>query len=623
MSASTASSARRSYELRDPSGVHVADHVREDRPDGGKRFVWRRPDGRPGLGGVAVADLPLYGIHRVDGLAGQVVVVEGEKAAEALQSAGIAAVGTVTGAAGIPGPGPLAELGGRAVVCWPDADEVGRRHMTRIAHELAGVAASVSMIVPPEGVPAGWDAADAAAEGRDLAAILAAARPLPAWPGPPAAPLAADAKRPEAIITRLSEVTPEPLDWLWSGYIPAAMLTILDGDPGLGKSLLTLDLAARVTRGWPMPDNPGAAARQPRGAVLLSAEDDLARTIRPRLDAAGADAERVAVVGLRERDGTTREPAITAVDLLAVEQAIQAVDATLLVIDPLVAYLSDDVNANRDHDVRRALALLAGLAERTGAAVVAVRHLRKAGADNPLYRGGGSIGIIGAARAGLLVARDPDDPSGDRRVLAATKSNLGPLPPSLAFALEAAPGAAQPRLAWLGESSRRAADLLAFVDRSERSALDEASDFLRELLREGSVPATEVRAEAAAAGIAVRTLDRAKERLGVRSVRPAGFTGPWHWELPRSYIATEGRTSPDANDGEVRERLARYGFAPGRASRPAGGTEAAPVFPWASDDGRSLADGGTAGWRCPVDRGTGHVPALRPDGSVYCGTCHP
>ncbi len=249
---------------------------------------------------------------------------------------------------------------------------------------------------PSADAPRGWQSVGEIAKRIDL-------RMRAAEPGP------------EVVITRLSSVEPLTLDWFWSGYVPAGMLTILEGDPGLGKSLVTLDLVARVSCGRELPGEPSGLVRPARGAVLLSAEDDLARTIRPRLDAAGADVQRVAIVGLRERDGTTREPVISPADLREIEKAIAAVDAALLVIDPLVAYLPDTVNANRDQDVRRSLSPLADLGERTGAAIVAVRHLRKAGAENPIYRGGGSIGIIGAARAGLLVARDPDDPTGERR----------------------------------------------------------------------------------------------------------------------------------------------------------------------------------------------------------------
>jgi hypothetical protein len=417
---------------------------------------------------------------------------------------------------------------------------------------------------------------------------------------------------PEVIITRLSSVEPLSLDWLWPGYIPAGMITILEGDPGLGKSLVTLDLVARVSCGRELPGQPPGLVGKPRGAVLLSAEDDLARTIRPRLDSAGADVDRVAVVTLRERDGTTREPVICPADLREIEKAITAVDAALLVIDPLVAYLPDTVNANRDQDVRRSLSPLADLGERTGTAIVAVRHLRKAGADNPIYRGGGSIGIIGAARAGLLVARDPDDPTGERRIIAATKNNLGPLPPSLAFTVALRPGEPHPHIAWQGETTHRAADLLAPVEGGERGACDDAEAFLRELLSAGPVPAREVPREARAAGIAPRTLERAKGRLGVKSIRPGGFTGPWFWRLPESYIANERRTSPPTTVGDVRGDLAMY--TPDRTGVNGAGK---------ATDGSGPAEGTVPAWRCPADPGSGHAPAIRPDGALYCGTCHP
>jgi hypothetical protein len=159
------------YRVRDASGALVAVHCRQDGPDG-KKMWWEQPDGTPGLDGLPSADLPLYGIERLSGSA-TVIVVEGEKAAEALLAVGVQAVGSVTGASGTPGAIPLSELTGRRVILWPDADPVGRTHMAAIAERLSGVAAAVSFVEPPEGVPAGWDAAGAIAEGRDLAALLA------------------------------------------------------------------------------------------------------------------------------------------------------------------------------------------------------------------------------------------------------------------------------------------------------------------------------------------------------------------------------------------------------------------------------------------------------------------
>jgi hypothetical protein len=254
-----------------------------------------------------------------------------------------------------------------------------------------------------------------------------------------------------------------------------------------------------------------------------------------------------------------RELAISPADLRDVENAIREMDVALLIIDPLMAYLPDTVNANRDQDVRRSLTPLADLAERTGAAVVAVRHLRKSGADSPIYRGGGSIGIIGAARSALLVARDPDDPTGERRILAALKSNLGPLPGSLCFRVAMEPSAAQPHITWEGETTHRAADLLAQTNDGERGPSDDAESFLRDLLADGPILAREVSRQSRQAGIAPRTLERAKGRLGIKSVRPDGFTGAWYWAFPETYNAKGGRTSPQLNVGDVADDLAMYG----------------------------------------------------------------
>ncbi|MCC6642288.1 MAG: AAA family ATPase, partial [Deltaproteobacteria bacterium] len=302
------------------------------------------------------------------------------------------------------------------------------------------------------------------------------------------------------------------------------------GDPGLGKSSVTLDLAARVTTGRAMPDgSPGASG----GVVLLSAEDGLADTIRPRLDAAGADVSRVVALASIRLDTGERMPELP-LDLAAVEAAIERVSAVLVVVDPLMAYLGPETNSYRDQDVRRALAPLAALAERSGAAVLVVRHLRKSSGGPATHAGGGSIGIIGAARSGLLVARDPEDD--DRRILAPTKSNLGPPAASLAYRIVPAGDAAA--VEWLGVTDHSAADLLAAAaaaDSEERHAGAEAREWLGGLLLDGPVPAAEAQRRARADGIADRTLRRAREALGV-VIRRRGW-GPGSvvtWALPDS-----------------------------------------------------------------------------------------
>lgn len=340
-----------------------------------------------------------------------------------------------------------------------------------------------------------------------------------------------------ALVT-VYDVLPERVRWLWPKHIPLGKLTVLDGDPGLGKSTLTLDLAARVTTGSPLPDKTAAGAQ---GAVLIaSAEDGVADTIRPRLAAAGADLEMVKVldhVEATKADGSTEErPLVLPEDMGVIEEAIVSTGAVLVVIDPFAAFLAEKVDSYKDQHVRRALMPLAKLAGRTGAAVVIVRHLSKSGGPNAIYRGGGSIGIIGAARAGLIVAPDPGDPT--RRILAVTKSNLAQMPPALAYRLVSDELHDCGRIVWEGPTKHRADDLLATPvkeDVDESSALAAAEAFLEEVLADGDLWTGEVKAEAKAAGVAWRTVERAKARLGLRAIkagRPGDAVQGWKWHLP-------------------------------------------------------------------------------------------
>jgi AAA domain-containing protein/primase/DNA polymerase family protein len=337
--------------------------------------------------------------------------------------------------------------------------------------------------------------------------------------------------QPEEVGILLSGVEPEKVEWLWERWLALRKLALVDGDPGLGKSATTLDLAARISAGKPFPDG---AECEPAGVVLLSAEDGLGDTIRPRLDAAGADVSRIlALATVPDENGHDRFLSIPE-DIPLIETGIERVGARLVVIDPLMAFLSGDTNSHRDQDVRRALAPLAGLAERTGACVLVVRHLNKAPGNNPLYRGGGSIGIIGAARMAFIVGKDPQDEN--CRVLASTKNNLAKQPKSLMFTLEEADSGAV-RVNWLGDSEISAHQLLATPREEEHAdARSEAVEFLTDVLADGPVAASQVKEEAEDAGISERTLWRAKKVLGVLAYRE-GETGSrgkghWLWKLP-------------------------------------------------------------------------------------------
>jgi hypothetical protein len=325
----------------------------------------------------------------------------------------------------------------------------------------------------------------------------------------------------------VSQLAARPLAWLWPGRLALGKLAILDGDPGLGKSLVTLDLCARLSTGQPFPD--GSPGPEASGAIVLNGEDGAEDTIRPRLQALGADLERVFVphCAQDEAGGPLRFPAHA--DVL--DEALTRTRARLVVIDPIVAFLEPSIFDSSDQSVRRALFPLARLADKHACAVLLVRHLNKRGGSRSVYRGGGSIGYLGACRSGWLIARDPLQP--ERCVLAQVKNNLAPAQPSLAYRVTPhEPG--PPTLSWVGPTAWTADQLLAgsagTVHATQR---DRAHDFLTTFLADGPRTSREVWAAAREQDLSERTLERAKHELAVRSVRVCvGGKRLSYWLLP-------------------------------------------------------------------------------------------
>jgi AAA domain-containing protein len=320
----------------------------------------------------------------------------------------------------------------------------------------------------------------------------------------------------------LSEVQSEAVDWLWQPYIPRGKLVLLDGDPRVGKSFLSIDLAARLSRGGPLPD--GSPAGKPHTTLILSAEDNKKDTIRPRAEAAGADLDRVQSVRALVDAGISFPRDTEALELLVMERK-----ADLVVLDPFLAFVPG-VASNSYQGVHEPLGLLAGLAERTDCTILLIRHLRKAAMGKALYRGLGSVGIIGSVRVGLLAS--PLTGYEDACVLAVTKSNLSRTPATLSYRLiqdEKGMG----RIEWLGPISRSADDL----DAGGPKLLwprDRAADWLVQYLANGPRPCAEVLKAAAAATIPERTLKRAKELARIQShqVWLKSQQNVWYWYDP-------------------------------------------------------------------------------------------
>ena len=310
---------------------------------------------------------------------------------------------------------------------------------------------------------------------------------------------------PLSVGTLLSDVQPEQVRWLWQGRIPLGKITVIDGDPGLGKSLITLDLASRVSRGGQMPDGtPGPQG----GVVLASGEDGLADTVRPRLEATDADLTRIVdiTITVQEKGQLLKIPD----DLAQLDQAILRVDAVLVVIDPVYSFLNQKVNTDKDAQIRQALTQLAKLAERLRVAIVLVRHLNKADEKKALYRGGGSMGLIGLARSGLLVAKSRKSQG---NVLASLKCNLAARPPALVFKIEAKKEGV-PLIDWLGEGTETA-DELTLQFRTSKT--QEAVVFVTDALSKEALASSALEAMAAQAGIASKTYQRARKVAGVES----------------------------------------------------------------------------------------------------------
>ncbi len=342
----------------------------------------------------------------------------------------------------------------------------------------------------------------------------------------------------QPIVDRASDIETRMLEPIWDGVLWTGKTTILAGDPGLGKSLISLDIAARLTTEREMPFD---SDYSPAGNVLfISGEDDPADTIKPRLLAAGADLDRVFFwSGLMEtnRNGRERQLAI-ALDQhvgqlrqLAVKHSIR-----MVVIDPITAFLGG-ADSHKNAEVRALLAGLSAVASELRFAVLAVSHLNKGGANisGALARISGSVAFAAAARAAFLVAKDPAESS--RRLMLPGKVNLGPDSAGFSYRIEVT-AEGHPFIAWSDEREMRQAEEIFTPEHTTRrdavkAGVDRAAAWLSEYLAGGPKLAQEVQAAAREARHSLRHLTEAKRALRIAST-PSDHQGPWEWQLPAS-----------------------------------------------------------------------------------------
>ena len=331
-----------------------------------------------------------------------------------------------------------------------------------------------------------------------------------------------------------SGLTPEPIRWLWPGWLARGKLHVLAGAPGTGKTTIALHIAACVSAARPLP----TGSRPERGNVIIwSGEDDAADTLVPRLLAAGADMSCVRFVGDVRGNGE-RYPFDPARDVDKLATASAEIDnVALLIVDPLVSAVSGDSHKNAE--VRRGLAPLVELAARLGAALIGITHYSKGtqGRD-PLERVTGSVAFGALARIVFgTVQQDVGDDTSRSMMLARAKSNIGPDGGGFAYSFEQADvdghsGLTASRIVWGAAVEGTARELLADLDSDgEHSEARDAADWLRELLAKGPLEVKAVKKHGDEAGFAWRTLQRAMRAAGVVSQR-GGFGLPATWEIP-------------------------------------------------------------------------------------------
>ncbi len=318
-------------------------------------------------------------------------------------------------------------------------------------------------------------------------------------------------KKTELRLIRMSEVETQEVRWLWRPYIPFGKITIIQGNPGEGKTTLALRLAAACSRGQALP---GMKPNAPLTILYQTAEDGLGDTIKPRLMSAGADLNRIVCIDETDRSLSLLDNRI--------EQAIKSTNAKMLILDPLQGYLGRNVDMNRANEIRGVLKRLTTVADQTGCAVVLIGHLNKAVGANSAYRGLGSMDFRAAARSVLLVGRMKKEPH--VRVIVHDKSSLAPEGKSVAFSL------GTDSFHWLEGYHDITADDLLNGGPAE-TKVDTAERLIRKKLAgQSPVPAREIYHLAEQAGISKRTLKTAKENLGsmVETVKKGDG---WVWML--------------------------------------------------------------------------------------------
>ena len=309
----------------------------------------------------------------------------------------------------------------------------------------------------------------------------------------------------ENVFEFYDSVKEQEVEWLWYPYIPYGKLTLLEGDPGEGKSTFMLHIAALITRGQDMPD--GYKVEKAEYVIYQCNEDDVADTIKPRLKSAGADCSKVAYIIDDNSSLTLNDQRIT--------EALEKTHARLLILDPFQSFLIQDGDLHSVGRMRTTLGNLAVIASRYRCAVVLIGHMNKSATGKSLYRGLGSIDIAAIARSVLMVTRDEDDP--EIRYMIPIKSSLAPEGPEVAFRMNRTIG-----FQWLKNKNK---------NHKKHLKKSDVADILTNMLEYGELTSGVIIQKIQDLGVSERTLYTLKKELGIKSFRRKGV---WYWQLPNA-----------------------------------------------------------------------------------------
>ncbi len=315
----------------------------------------------------------------------------------------------------------------------------------------------------------------------------------------------------ELKIINMEDVEVKEVDWLWYPYIPFGKITIIQGDPGEGKTTAILQISALLTKGETLPCDD--TEREPINIIYQTAEDGLSDTVKPRLLSADADCSRIKVIDETNKSLSMLDERI--------EKAIITTGARLIILDPVQAYIGADINMNSANETRYVMSRLGNLAEKYNCAVVLIGHMNKGSGMKSTYRGLGSIDFQAVARSVLVVGRIKNEPQ--TRVIAQSKSSLAPEGDSISFQLNKDTG-----FRWIGKCDISVDDLLCGIQKDNKSQV--AESLLLDILDSGKKPQSEILEQTKQAGISKRLVDEVKKNLKIKSIKQGD---KWYWELPK------------------------------------------------------------------------------------------